>query len=101
MPVAVGSGGPALLVDAAGLAYDAENPLPVSGAPGGEATIADGADVAQGATDDVAVTNPAAEAATVCALLRGILSILVDIKAILTDVHDVENNSISTTETPA
>lgn len=105
--VAAGSGGPAILVDSTGTPYDAENPFPVSGAPGGEATIADGADVAQGAiadaiatagstgtvsaklrrvtgtlgaTNDAKVVDPDAATATMIQLLRGCLSVLIEIR---------------------
>lgn len=100
---AAGLGGPALLVDETGTAYGAENPLPVSGAPGGEATIADGADIAQGAVADAAVAAGAAGKVSaklrrVTTQLAAIETLLTSILAVLTDVHDVENASIKTTE---
>ncbi len=96
MPFAIGEGGPALPVDIDGIPLGtAENPLVVSGAPAGAATIVDGGDVALGAKADSAVTNPASSA-SVIALLKGILTELVAINAILTDVHDAAGHTIKT-----
>lgn len=109
MPQAIGPGGPALPVDIDGVPLGtAGNPLVVSGAPAGDATIVDGGDVAEGATTDAAAavggtgtvsaklrrvttqlaalgeTTDAAQtdptqAASIEALLKGILTILADV----------------------
>lgn len=126
MPLAKGIGGPALPVDISGNPLGtADNPLVVSGAPAGDATITDGGDVCEGtttdaaataggtgtisaklrtataqlaalgATDDAAETDPS-QTASIVALLKGILTELVAINTILTDVHDGTTHTIKT-----
>ncbi len=69
MPIAAGLGGPAVLVDNAGVEFGTpENPISFTAAPAGAATIADGTDVAEGAIADAAAT--AGGVGTVSAKLR-------------------------------
>jgi len=120
------SGNNVLMIDTDGEPLGSSaNPFVVSGAPAGDATIVDGGDVCEGATDDTAataggtgtvsaklrrattqlvalgavadaaVTDPTASASTI-ALLKGILTELVAINVILTDVHDAGTHTIKT-----